>query len=106
MKNLNFYESIKKIMTMKGLKSVTWKVTGEDCWNPEKTEVRLEDTEGEVIDLVIHPPVAGCKQLREEDEVILNVAFAHFGIIPSGQWIGVNADIPKMVNDCRKVKGE
>ncbi len=96
------YENIKKIMTMKELKSVAWKVSGDDKFKPEKTEVLFEDVEGTQFALVIHKPDAWTRKLRNEEEVILNVAFTHFGIIPSGHWIGVNVDIEKMVNLCRK----
>ena len=104
---MEFYEKIKKVMTMKELKSVKWKAEGEDWYfKPERVQVSLEDVEGTVFDLVIHPMGGLYQKYVAEEEVILNVAFTHFGIIPSGQWIGVNADISKMVNDCRKVIGE
>ena len=29
------------------------------------------------------------------------MAFSHFGIVPSGQWIGTNTRLEDMVNLCR-----
>ena len=94
----DFYEKIKEILSMKEIKSVAWKVTGDDQFDPERVQVRLEDVEGTVFELVIH----GREPWKSEEEVILNVAFSHFGIIPKGQWIGVTTDLSKMVNMCRK----
>lgn len=101
-KVMNFYEDIKTINGMKELKSVAWKVTGDEIVT-EKVQVRFEDVEGTVFELIIH---AGnkpwCRKLRNQEEVILNVAFCHFGIIPSGEWIGITTEIETMVNMCRE----
>lgn len=100
---LDFYGNIKKIMSMKELKSIAWKITGEDQFDPERVQVRFEDIEGTVFELIIHHPSHTCGvQFRNEEEVILNVAFTHFGIIPSGEWIGVTMGLTEMVNLCRK----
>lgn len=99
---MDFYETIKKIMTMKRLDSVAWKVEGDDPFKPERVKVRFEDIEGTVFELVIHDNPNLYAKYRNEEEVILNIAFCHFGIIPSGEWIGVTTDISGMVNMCRK----
>lgn len=100
MNSVDFYKDIKKILTMKQIKSVVWKVTGDDQFKPEKVQVRFEDVEGTVFEMVIHEPTNYV--WRNQEEVILNIAFSHFGIIPKGQWIGVTTDLSKMVNLCRK----
>lgn len=99
---MDFYKDIKKILTMKQIKSVAWKVTGDDQFKPEKVQVRFEDVEGTVFELVIHNDPNLYHTLMNQEEVILNVAFSHFGIIPKGEWIGVTTDLSKMVNMCRK----
>lgn len=88
-------------MAMKELKSVAWKITGENKFKPDKAEVRIEDSEGTVFELVIHPDVPLYRKHRAEEAVLLNVAFSHFGL-SSGYWIGVNTDIDTMVNLCRQ----
>lgn len=102
-KVMNFYEDIKTIMQMKDLKSVAWKVTGENpAFECERVQVRFEDVEGSVYELVIHDERTMYKKYRNQEEVILNVAFCHFGIIPSGEWIGITTKIETMVNMCRE----
>lgn len=98
---MDFYKAIKEILTMKQLKSLAWKVSGEDWFKPERVQVRFEDSEGTVFELVIHSNPNLCSRLINQEEVILNVAFSHFGIIPKGEWIGVTTDISGMVNKCR-----
>ena len=99
---MGFYETIKKILTMKQIKSVAWKVEGDDKFKPERVKVRFEDMEGSVFEMVIHNNPELYSQYMNEEEVILNIAFSHFGILPSGEWIGVTTDISGMVNMCRK----
>ena len=99
---MTFGEKIKSICLMKELDSVAWKITGDDQFKPEKVQVRFEDKEGTVFELVIHPDPDLYGKERNEEEVLLNIAFTHFGIIPSGEWIGVTTDISGMVNMCRK----
>ena len=99
---MGFYETIKKILTMKQIKSVAWKVEGDDKFKPERVKVRFEDMEGSVFEMVIHNNPELYSQYMNEEEVILNIAFSHFGILPSGEWIGVTTDISGMVNLCRK----
>ena len=102
---MNFYEDLKKIMNMEELKYVAWKQEGDDkiCPQQKRTFVRFEDVKGKVFDLLIHPNMKDSliQGLRNEEEVILNVAFSYFGIVPKGHWIGMNTGLEDMVNLCR-----
>ena len=49
-----------------------------------KSARRFEDVEGSVYELVIHDERTMYKKYRNQEEVILNVAFCHFGIL--GEW--------------------
>lgn len=101
---MNFYDEIKVILSMKKLKYIAWNVKGENpSFECERVQVKFEDVEGNVFQMVIHSSDECCgKKFRNQEEVILNVALSHFGVIPSGEWIGITTDIEKMVNMCRE----
>ena len=85
--------------TLSKIKSISWKVSGDDKFKPEKTTVVLEDIEGKTWELVLHPQ----PYLKKwNDEVILNTVFSYHKIQMSGLWIGWNCDISEMVNTLRK----
>ena len=101
---LDFEVILNKVKELNELKSVAWHTKGDDKFNPERTQVRLEDTEGHVFELVIHTEETEYgRHCVYQEEVLLNLILSHFGLIPVGKWCGINTNIVEIIDYCRKI---
>lgn len=96
----DFYEKIKEGCDLDKIRSISWNVTGDDYFKPERCSVVLEDINGQIWELVIHNQPF--ESWYHKEEVILNAVLSHHGIEMSGLWCGINCDISKMINSLRK----